>query len=68
MASEVTKLTLPQARYIPIFLGDGHHSGVEYDPARGIIQIQRRGKKEWFDLATLAPVECAEKTCYTKTR
>lgn len=47
---------MPIAHYEPIYLPDGTHSGVRFDRFRGILEIQKKGVKHFFDLATLRPI------------
>jgi len=46
-----TVVPVPNAKYDPIYLPDGTHSGVRVDRERGIIEVQRKGIKYYFDLA-----------------
>ena len=61
---------LPPAAYQDIRLPDGTHSGVRIDCARGILEIQRRGVKHYYDLVLMQPVEMTIDTdrelCYTR--
>lgn len=47
---------LPQSQYIDLHLPDGTHSGVRVDSRRGVLEIQRRGIKHYFDLAEVAQI------------
>jgi hypothetical protein len=51
--TENSPATLPQPQYKPLRLPDGTHSGVCYDPLRGVLEIQRKGTKYYFDLAVM---------------
>ena len=51
------KQILPLARYADLRLPDGTHSGARYDPTRGVLEIQKRGKRYYFDLTQIL-VKC----------
>lgn len=51
-----TFFQLPTPHYETIYLADGTHSGVRFDRFRGILEIQKKGVKHFFDLATLRPI------------
>lgn len=53
MGNEALGLALPEPTYIDLRLPDGTHSGVRLDLGRGILEVQRRGVKHVFDLATI---------------
>ena len=60
---------LPPAAYQDIRLPDGTHSGVRIDCARGILEIQRRGVRHYYDLVLMRPIEAIdtkEQSCYTR--
>lgn len=52
------KQVLPLARYEDLRLPDGTHSGVRVDVVRGILEVQRKGKRHYFDLTQII-VKCA---------
>lgn len=56
MGGTVTPGYKPIAQYEPIYLPDGTHSGVRYDRIRGILEIQKKGVKHFFDLTALRPI------------
>lgn len=56
MAGTATAFQLPEPHYEPIYFPDGTHSGVRFDRLRGILEIQKKGVKQWFDLTTMRPV------------
>jgi hypothetical protein len=63
----LTKQVLPPAHYADLRLPDGSHSGVRVDALRGVIEIQRRGTKYYFDLTQIQdnlPVAIITNTCY----
>lgn len=53
--------SLPTANYVALRLPDGRHSGVRWDAARGVLEVQKQGVRYYFDLA----LAVAEQTCYT---
>ena len=53
MGSETPVLALPAPTYTDLRFDDGTHSGVRIDLRRGILEVQKRGVKHLFDLATI---------------
>lgn len=49
-----TNRILPSSQYIDIRLPDGSHSGVRVDSRRGVLEIQRKGVRYYFDLVQVA--------------
>lgn len=56
MDGTVIPVYKPVAQYEPIYLPDGTHSGVRFDRNRGILEIQKKGVKYFFDLALMQQV------------
>lgn len=56
MGGTVTVLQFPEPHYVPIYFADGTHTGVRFDPFRGILEIQKKGVKHFFDLTALRPI------------
>jgi len=56
MDGTVIPVYKPVAQYESIFLPDGTHSGVRFDRNRGILEIQKKGVKYFFDLALMQQV------------
>lgn len=54
---------LPAARYVDLRFADGSHTGVRIDRARGVIEVQKRGRREYFDLVLI--IDSGERVCYT---
>ena len=56
----------PIARYEALRLPDGSHSGCQFDRARFVLEIQRKGVKYYFDLAILPQgLVKQENVCYS---
>lgn len=54
---------LPAARYVDLRFADGSHTGVRLDCARGVLEVQKRGRREYFDIALI--IDSGERLCYT---
>lgn len=67
MASEVTKLVLPQARFVDLRLPN-NKLVAKYDPRRGVLELKIDGALCWFDLTTYQSIESVENSCYTENR
>ena len=53
------------ANYIDLRYPDGTHTGVRVDWKRGIIEVRKRGKDYYFDIAVLTErVEKIDEVCY----
>ena len=61
------KSILPLARYEDLRLPDGSHSGVRVDAVRGILEVQKRGIRYYFDLTQIivkCPIAADKELCY----
>lgn len=47
-----TKSILPSPQYVELKFVDGGLAG-RYDPVRGVLEVQRRGMKHYFDLTQI---------------
>lgn len=47
-----TKSILPSPQYIELKFVDGGLAG-RYDPVRGVLEVQKRGMKHYFDLTQI---------------
>lgn len=52
-----------QPQYEDLRLPDGKHSGVRVDVARGVLEVQRKGVRYYFDL-TVLPIAKPVQICY----
>lgn len=53
----------PAARYEELRFADGTHTGVRVDRGRMVLEVQKRGRREYFDIALI--VDSGERVCYT---
>ncbi len=62
MGNSVHRL-LPNTDYLDLYLPSGRHAGIRLDLRRGLLELQTRGTRYYFDLAEL--VARHEQACYT---
>lgn len=70
--SEQFTAILPSPQYIELKFVDGGLAA-RYDPVRGVLEVQRRGMKHYFDLAQLKEtvkktVDNSPELCYDGDR
>ena len=63
MANSNSRGAQPSAAYEDLRFADGSHTGVRVDRRRLLIEVQRRGRREYFDLALI--IDLQEQPCYT---